>query len=98
MKSFFWGAAGMAMVAALAAVPAVASEVGVNATLLVAAADEGDASSAGSLKALTFGKWGVDLDARDPSVKPGDDFDKYANGGWFARTAIPSDQGSAGVD
>ena len=26
------------------------------------------------------------------------DFDKYANGGWFARTEIPADQASAGVD
>ena len=60
--------------------------------------DAGAEPDEGSLTALTFGKWGVDLDARDPSVKPGDDFDKYANGGWFARTEIPADQASAGVD
>ena len=32
------------------------------------------------------------------SVKPGDDFDTYANGGWRAKTEIPADQPSAGVD
>ncbi|MDO9370022.1 MAG: M13 family metallopeptidase [Sphingopyxis sp.] len=98
MKSFYSSAAALAIVAALAAAPAIAHDAGTNTTLVAKAADEGHASSDGSLKALTFGKWGVDLDARDPSVKPGDDFDKYANGGWFARTEIPSDQASAGVD
>jgi putative endopeptidase len=44
-----------------------------------------------------YGAWGVDLTAGDPKVKPGDDFDKYANGAWEARTEIPADQGSAGV-
>ena len=48
-------------------------------------------------KALHFGKWGVDLTGMDKSVNPGDDFDKYVNGAWFARTEIPADQGSAGV-
>lgn len=98
MKSLFSGAAGAAIAAALIAAPAMASDAGANATLVAEAAEAGDASPEGSLKALTFGKWGVDLGARDTSVKPGDDFDKYANGGWFARTEIPSDQASAGVD
>jgi putative endopeptidase len=47
-------------------------------------------------KAL-YGAWGVDLTAGDAKAKPGDDFDKYANGAWEARTEIPADQGSAGV-
>jgi putative endopeptidase len=49
-------------------------------------------------KTLRFGSWGVDLDARNTSVRPGDDFDTYANGGWNAKTEIPADQASAGVD
>ena len=49
-------------------------------------------------KPLHFGSWGVDLTARDMAVKPGDDFDNYANGGWRAKTEIPADQASAGVD
>ncbi len=44
-----------------------------------------------------YGAWGVDLTAGDAKVKPGDDFDKYANGAWEARTEIPADQGSEGV-
>jgi len=55
-------------------------------------------ADAASLKPLRFGSWGVDLGARDISVRPGDDFDRYANGSWFRRTEIPADQASAGVD
>ncbi|MFZ0267111.1 M13 family metallopeptidase [Caulobacter sp.] len=44
-----------------------------------------------------YGAWGVDLTARDTSTKPGDNFDKYVNGAWFARTQIPPDQGGAGA-
>ncbi|PQM27021.1 peptidase M13 [Sphingopyxis lindanitolerans] len=100
MKNFFAGAAGLALAAALAAAPALAKGDGVAKTLLAEADGSGAAPAAddGSLKALTFGTWGVDLGARDTSVNPGDDFDKYANGGWFARTEIPADQASAGVD
>ncbi|ENZ81902.1 MULTISPECIES: M13 family metallopeptidase [Caulobacter] len=44
-----------------------------------------------------YGAWGVDLTARDTAVKPGDDFNKFANGSWEKRTTIPADQPSAGV-
>ena len=33
----------------------------------------------------------------DTSVKPGDDFNEYANGGWIKRTPIPPDRGSVDV-
>jgi endothelin-converting enzyme/putative endopeptidase len=33
----------------------------------------------------------------DASVKPGDDFNQYANGGWIKRTEIPPDRASVGV-
>jgi putative endopeptidase len=33
----------------------------------------------------------------DKTVNPGDDFDRYVNGAWAARTVIPADQASAGV-
>ncbi len=36
--------------------------------------------------------WGVDLSARDLSLKPGDDFYRYANGTWFAHNQIPADR------
>jgi putative endopeptidase len=39
-----------------------------------------------------IGAWGVDLTARDESVKPGDDFFRYANGAWLQNTQIPADR------
>jgi putative endopeptidase len=39
-----------------------------------------------------YGTAGLALSARDTSVKPGDDFDKYANGTWQAVTVIPADK------
>jgi putative endopeptidase len=57
------------------------------------------ATSAGDtlVQAKSYGSWGVDLGARDLKVRPGDDFDTFANGGWRAKTEIPADQASAGV-
>jgi putative endopeptidase len=43
-----------------------------------------------------IGDFGVDLTSRDLSVKPGDDFEKYASGTWIAKTTIPSDRPSTG--
>jgi putative endopeptidase len=40
---------------------------------------------------------GVDLTAIDKAVKPGVDFDAYANGAWRAKAAIPEDRSSTGV-
>lgn len=40
---------------------------------------------------------GVDLSGRDLTVKPGDDFEAHANGGWRARTDIPADRSSTGT-
>src|SRR3954451_21364678 len=43
-----------------------------------------------------LGTWGVDLTARDTSVKPGEDFQKYASGTWLAKTDIPADKPEVG--
>lgn len=40
---------------------------------------------------------GVDLAGRDTAVKPGDDFDSFANGGWRAHAEIPADRLSTGT-
>jgi len=45
-----------------------------------------------------FGDWGFDAPGMDGSVKPGDDFFKYANGSWDAHTDIPADRSGYGVD
>ena len=40
---------------------------------------------------------GVDLAGMDRSVKPGDDFDGYANGNWRKTAVIPPDRASTGI-
>jgi len=54
----------------------------------------GDADNQGAPAEPTIG---IDLAGIDKQVKPGDDFDEYANGGWRARTEIPADRSSTGV-
>src|SRR5689334_12208311 len=39
----------------------------------------------------------LDLSAMDRSVKPGDDFFKYTNGGWLKTAQIPPDRSSFGA-
>jgi putative endopeptidase len=41
-----------------------------------------------------YGAWGYDTAGADHSTRPGDDFFRYANGGWLDRTAIPADKPS----
>ena len=36
--------------------------------------------------------WGLDLSARDPKVRPGDDFYRYADGHWLDTHKIPADR------
>ncbi|MGA8277405.1 MAG: M13 family metallopeptidase [Rhodanobacteraceae bacterium] len=40
---------------------------------------------------------GIDIAGMDRSVKPGDDFDNYANGNWRKNAVIPADRSSTGV-
>jgi putative endopeptidase len=40
---------------------------------------------------------GIDKSLMDTSVKPGDDFDKYANGAWEKNTQIPADKSNISV-
>ena len=50
---------------------------------------------AGASNQPELGTWGVDLTTRDTSVKPGDDFYRYANGKWLDTFEIPG--GFAGI-
>ena len=43
-----------------------------------------------------IGEWGYPLDALDTSVAPGDNFFRFANGAWLARTEIPLDRSGTG--
>ena len=40
---------------------------------------------------------GLDLAGMDRSVKPGDDFFRFANGGWYDKTEIPPDRSAWGM-
>jgi putative endopeptidase len=40
----------------------------------------------------TIAPWGLDLTARDPSVLPGNDFYRFANGHWLDTHEIPPDR------
>src|SRR5580698_9713537 len=44
-----------------------------------------------------FGSFGIDLAAQDPSVKPGNDFFRYADGHWLATEKIPADRTTWGA-
>ena len=39
-----------------------------------------------------LGRFGIELEARDESVKAGDDFFKYAGGTWYKNFDMPSDK------
>jgi putative endopeptidase len=39
-----------------------------------------------------YGPWGFDVSGEDQAVKPGDDFDMFANGTYLAHLQIPPDQ------
>ena len=70
------------------------------ATLLAGAAPilaQGPAPAAQGQATSRYGTWGVDLSARDPAIKAGDDFWRYANNTWFRNNPIPADRTSWGV-
>ena len=68
----------------------------VSLALLAPGAWAADPATSAPGAAQRFGKWGVDLEGMDRSVKPGDDFFRYANGKWAATTQIPPDKTSYG--
>jgi endothelin-converting enzyme/putative endopeptidase len=45
-----------------------------------------------------YGPWGVDYATMDRSVKPGDDFFRYAEGSWLKTAAIQPDKVAAGYN
>ncbi|HET7570322.1 MAG TPA: M13 family metallopeptidase [Gammaproteobacteria bacterium] len=60
----------------------------------VCAGTAGAASAATTTPASHTSASGVDLAAIDHSVKPGDNFFKYANGNWLKTAKIPADRSS----
>jgi len=90
--------AGAAAALAFAAQPALAHDHDCvdDACTTQALFEAADAPATGvaatSLASPKYGTWGFDLSGMDRSVKPGDDFFRFANGKWSERTQIPSDQ------
>jgi len=95
--SFYTGAAAALFVGALALGPVRAQEAcrmtDQVTTLLPLDMDTGIGAAAVAPK---YGDWGIDLSGRDLSVKPGDNFYRYANGTWDDKTTIPPDRTSFG--
>src|ERR1044072_6212507 len=46
---------------------------------------------------LSSSAQGIDLTGMDRSVDPGDDFFRYANGGWLKAVQIPADRPAYGA-
>ncbi len=63
---------------------------------LLFAADAPGGAAPASLASPKYGTWGFDLSGMDRTVKPGDDFFKFANGKWLERTEIPADRANYG--
>lgn len=63
------------------------------------ATSQPDNNAADSTKPATAGPVtsGVDQTGMDKNVKPGDDFNGYANGGWEKTTEIPADRSNTGI-
>jgi putative endopeptidase len=68
----------------------------VTALLCAALLVGGVIATAQGQEARRFGSWGVDLSARDLSVRPGDNFFRYTNGAWLKSATIPADRASIG--
>ena len=80
----------------MAALLATAAAIGAGqATAQQATASAGTSETAP--KVVRFGTWGVDISTRDTSVKPGDDFQRYASGKWLDANDIPADKSQNGV-
>jgi putative endopeptidase len=62
----------------------------------LAAAHGGAAAPAAATARAQIGAFGLDLAGGDPSVKPGDDFARHANGRWLDTAQIPPDRASWG--
>jgi putative endopeptidase len=67
--------------------------MGVSTAALLAGCATGAANpTAPQRPPAALGSFGVDLSGQDASVRPGDDFQRYANGAWLDRTEIPADR------
>lgn len=80
----------------LLAVAVAASILGISAcskqTTEMASEEAPKTEKAVEVAKAELGSFGVELDARDLSVKPGDDFFMYAGGTWYKNYEMPADK------
>jgi len=69
---------------------------GCTGALAIAATSPSPPQSATTSGHAQIGSFGLDLAGGDPSVKPGDDFARFANGHWLDTAQIPPDRASWG--
>src|SRR5580693_3064087 len=55
------------------------------------------AEQGGAPRRAQIGAWGLDLTTHDTTVKPGDDFFRYATGHWMDTHEIPADRSRWGA-
>jgi len=65
--------------------------------LVLAATASAEVDASPSAAKPRYGSFGFDFSGMDKSVKPGDDFYAFANGGWAKATPIPVDRSSFGM-
>ena len=68
--------------------------IGASALLVLAACGQEQATTEPMVDEAPGLKSGINLEAMDTSVRPGDDFFSYVNGTWVAETEIPADKAS----
>ncbi|MBA4047853.1 MAG: peptidase M13 [Sphingomonas sp.] len=61
------------------------------------AAPPPQASAAAPANGPEIGSYGFDTAGMDRSVQPGDDFFRFAGGGWLTKTEIPADRAAFGM-
>ena len=101
MKRLLLGAAVIALTTACATAPASAPSAGLapaEAQPTTVASDGKYPTPEGLVLSApdTWGDWGVDLSAFNTGVRPGDDFNTYANGTWIETIEIPADRSRYG--
>ena len=69
-----------------------------SALFLVLVASTALATPAAAQTAPKYGTWGVDYSTMDKSVKPGDDFFRFAEGTWLRDAQIAPDKSRAGYN
>ncbi|PZP08183.1 MAG: peptidase M13, partial [Sphingomonas hengshuiensis] len=61
------------------------------------AAPPPQAGAAAPANGPEIGSYGFDTAGMDRSVQPGDDFFRFAGGGWLSKTEIPADRAAFGM-